>query len=123
MLQRASWLVASVASLALLGCTPAPSTPAPGAGTQIVITASEFAFAPTQIEVKAGQKVTLVLDNSKAAVEHDFTVSALNVHLYAAATKKDFKEYTFDKPGTYETTCTLPGHHDSGMHGTLVVTN
>jgi len=97
------------------GKAPAPAA---AAGPVLEVVGAEFSFAPTALKASAG-KTTIRLVN-KGVVEHDFTIDALKVKINAQAGKT--AEATVDlKPGTYKATCTVPGHLQSGMAGTLTV--
>ena len=84
------------------------------------ITAKSFAFDPNAISVKAGDKETIVLHVKD--LSHDFTVNELNIHIHGGAGDTVKQTVTFDKPGTYEFYCSVAGHREAGMHGTLTVT-
>jgi nitrite reductase (NO-forming) len=111
---------------------PKPSATTPGSSNQptlaaasslptnISITASEFKFSPTNIQVPVGQKVTLTLQNT-GVVEHDVTVSSAGFSLQARAGQTTTGDFTFDKPGVFDFFCSIPGHKDAGMKGTLTV--
>jgi nitrite reductase (NO-forming) len=88
--------------------------------TDVTLTASEFKFSPTRLQLPSGKKVSITLQNT-GTVEHDLTVDALGVKLFAPAGKSATGEFTLDKPGTYDFYCSIPGHKDAGMHGTLSV--
>ncbi|MCS7234489.1 MAG: cupredoxin domain-containing protein [Armatimonadetes bacterium] len=79
----------------------------------------EFKFEPAQLEVRAG-RVELVLRN-EGLIPHDLAIPALGVKTEYIAAKKA-KVLVLDlKPGTYSFECTVGGHKQAGMHGTLVV--
>ncbi len=88
---------------------------------EIRINSTEFSYKPDYIKVKEGQAVTLTLDNSQGAIEHDFIIKELGVHLHAKAGQKTSHTLVFKQPGDFKFDCTLPGHHDSGMSGKLTV--
>lgn len=104
-------------------------------GETIRVEASEFAFSPKTIEVTAGQPVTVEFVN-KGSTEHDFEVEDMPVemdhgsehggggsmvHAHAAAGKSATITFTPSTPGTYEFICTIAGHKDAGMVGSVVV--
>ncbi len=92
----------------------------PGAAvTQQTITATEFAFSPKSIQVPLGQKITLTLEN-KGSIEHDLSIDALGVKLVAKPGQSVSGSFTADKAGTYDIICSVPGHKEAGMKGTLV---
>ena len=43
------------------------------------------------------------------------------LHMAAAGGQSATLEFTPSKPGTYEFWCTVSGHKEAGMNGTLVV--
>jgi plastocyanin len=88
---------------------------------EVRIVSTEFNYAPAKVWVMAGRAVTLVLDNSGAETEHGLFVPALGVRLEAWAGGIARKTFVFEKPGEYEFICDLPGHHEAGMKGTLIV--
>jgi plastocyanin len=103
---------------------PLAAVDAPPEAT-IVVTASEFAFEPSTIELRAGVPTRIELDNRGALVEHSLLVHAPSggdwIHLHAAPKGTDAGTYRIDTPGSYEVLCTIPGHTESGMVGKLVV--
>jgi plastocyanin len=82
----------------------------------ITLEAREFAFAPDDVTVDAGE-VEVTLDN-KGVVEHDFTIDEADVQVYADATESTTETVTIDE-GTYTFYCSIPGHREAGMEGTL----
>jgi nitrite reductase (NO-forming) len=122
-------LLISVALMVSEGCavkqsstTDAKSTAATQAKpTEIKITSTEFNYNPAQIKVKEGQAVTFTLDNRQGAIEHNFVIKELGVHLAAKAGQVTSQNLVCKQPGEYDFKCTLPGHHDSGMSGKLTV--
>ncbi|MGZ8191845.1 MAG: copper-containing nitrite reductase [Methylococcaceae bacterium] len=89
--------------------------------TEIKIISTEFNYNPTRLKVKEGQAVTFTLDNRQGALEHDFVIKELGVHLAAKAGQVTSQNLICKHPGEYDFKCTLPGHHDSGMSGKLTV--
>ena len=85
------------------------------------IVATEFRFSPATVLVVAGRVVTLILDNRGAETEHGLFVPGLGIRLQAQAGEIARKNTVFVKPGKYEFICDLPGHHEAGMAGTLIV--
>lgn len=112
---------------------PAPSQQASSAGStaatasgsiELVATdeAGQFRFSPDRIEVAPGQQVTLRVVN-RGASAHDFAVPVLGVETGQIDPGQE-KTITFtapSNPGEYRFVCTVPGHEQLGMHGTLVV--
>ncbi len=102
--------------------TARPATVAAPASmpTSVFITATEFEFSPNSIQVQAGQKVSLTLQNT-GGVEHDVTIPSLGFSLLARAGQTVTGEFGSDKPGVVDFFCAVPGHRDAGMKGTLTV--
>ncbi len=99
---------------------PVAATGPSNVSTNVAIAASEFKFTPSTIQVPAGQKVTFTLDN-RGVVEHDMTVQAVGFSVLAKPGQVATGEFTFDKPGVFDFICSIPGHKDAGMKGTLNV--
>lgn len=131
-------------ALALSACSG--SGPSAAAGPRnITVKASNLKFQPETIEVVAGQTVTLVFDNQDS-VDHDFSVLEIPLvsaaptqaamaghdmgdmgglepalHVAAQMGERATLEFTPTKPGRYEFFCTVPGHKEAGMKGTVIV--
>ena len=127
-----------------LSLAAACSSPLGGAPAMALpVEAMEFAFTPATLEVTAGQPVALTLTNS-GTLEHDFSILEFpiegaagtdggmdhdmgemaeqpDLHAAAGAGQSATLEFTPSKPGTYEFYCTVAGHKEAGMVGTLVV--
>ena len=137
---RLSLAFATIIALAACGATSsAPSTP-----QSVAVTAKEFGFAPAQLTVTAGQLVELTFQNT-GAVEHDWSVREIDLtgnptvtgetggghmidmhdapklHVAAGPGTQGKLTFTPSKAGTYEFFCTVAGHKQAGMVGTLTV--
>jgi uncharacterized cupredoxin-like copper-binding protein len=107
--------------------------------TKWVIQSDDFVFSPNQLTVEAGEKVTLVLDNVDN-IEHDFEIIGLDakdvenanqhhhnqaenkIHLHAQPGAKQKISFIPTRTGTYQYICTIPGHKERGMIGSIHVT-
>jgi len=108
---------------------------------QITIEANEFKFSPATIEVSKDKPVKLLMQN-KGTVEHDWAImkipmmgmkesgeaghamggaSTPELHMSAMTGKTATVEFTPTQAGTYQIACTVAGHKEAGMVGTLVV--
>jgi uncharacterized cupredoxin-like copper-binding protein len=101
--------------------TPSASA---GAGTAIAADPSgQLKFDTTALSAKSG-KVTFTFTNS-SAVPHNFTIqqgtggSVVGATPTFAGGKKTLSVKL--KPGTYTFYCSVPGHRQAGMQGTLTV--
>lgn len=90
----------------------------PGAPT-VTVTATEFAFSPTEITLaSSGANLTLV---NKGDLPHDLTIPALGVRVVAAAGQTTTVALRGLPTGRYPAYCSIPGHADAGMRMTVVV--
>ena len=97
----------------------ATSAAAPSAsGVVLNLTGTEYAFAPAALKASAG-RTTFRFTNG-GAVDHDFSIDSLHIHLTVHPGKTGEATVTL-KPGTYPFYCALPGHRQSGMQGSLTV--
>lgn len=87
---------------------------------EIQTATTEFAYAPKAWEIPSGKPIKIVLKN-KGTVEHDFTIDALRLKVTVAAGKDAEKSFAAIAPGTYEVHCSVAGHKEAGMTGTLTV--
>jgi plastocyanin len=106
--------------------TPAPpSSPSPSAATSALKLAADpggqLSYDTKQLSAKAG-KVTITFANS-APLEHDVTIAEGSTVLGATPIfQGGSKTLTLSlKPGTYTFYCSVPGHRQAGMEGTLSV--
>lgn len=143
-------LLLATFALAACGGSQVAAEPAADADNQeVTVEAVDLAFTPATVEVAAGQPVKLTLQNN-GALEHDFSIMEIEVetvheeagehsggeheqggehvmtihpelHLAAAAGTVGTLEFTVSQAGTYEFFCSVAGHKEAGMVGTLVV--
>jgi plastocyanin len=100
----------------------APAAPTGGALTLSADASGALKFNTTTLTAKAG-KVTVDFTNS-SPLSHNVTIAAStgavlgNTPTFQGGTKS----LTLNlKPGTYTFYCSVPGHRQAGMQGTLVV--
>jgi plastocyanin len=103
--------------------TPAPPS-SPAASTSLTLAANpegQLSYNTKQLSAKAG-KVTITMTNM-APEEHNVTVAQGSTVLGATPTfQGGSKTLTLNlKPGTYTFYCSVPGHRQGGMEGTLTV--
>jgi uncharacterized cupredoxin-like copper-binding protein len=141
-LRLAVLAVPAAAALLVAGCgssdNESAASPNHAAANAVTIKATEYAFAPSAVTVKAG-KVKLTLDN-EGKIEHEVVLlkggqaagslkvkggrvsedtSVGEVSETAAGAKKSV---TLDlQPGRYVLVCNIAGHYQGGMFGTLTV--
>lgn len=127
---RLSTFLVTLACAALVGCgggsgSAGASKPAAGgAGGEIAVKALDtLKFDPTTITVKAGAPAKIGLANT-GALEHNLVIDNLDgkkFELVAAPGKTNSAELPATKAGRYEFHCSIAGHTEAGMKGTLVV--
>ena len=113
-------LLGSIRGFPGLSRAKATGGTAAGAPSSLDLSASEFKFSASDLKIDGAGQLTVTLQN-KGVVEHDFSIEG--VPGKAAAKPGETGKGTFNiaKPGTYTFFCSLPGHKDAGMVGTLTV--
>ena len=116
---------------------------------EITVTAKDLSFTPTELKAQLNQPVRLTFVNA-GAIEHDWSVTDLPVTNFKVVSKPDtlsahisdqlsqsaakgiayagaaagqqmVVEFTPTKAGDFMMMCTIPGHADAGMHGTVEI--
>ena len=123
-------LVLSAVMLAACGATAGGTARATGGGGAAggsqrgtVKSTDQMRFEPATLTVHANSPVSLTLDNSGAALIHDFTIDSQGgqrVHIVAQPNSRGNGQFTLPA-GTYQFYCGQPGHREAGMVGTLTV--
>ena len=104
---------------------PAPKPEAaakgPGGTLQLAASPTDLAFDKTSLTSKPG-KVTMDFDNP-AALEHNVAIEQEGEEIATSATLAEGKTSVSADlaPGSYTYLCTIPGHAEAGMEGTLTV--
>lgn len=117
---------------------------ASGTAQTVTIDARDLLFDPPELHLKAGAPVVLELVNDGALL-HDITIEGINVTddvveppaehhqghsmtmmkpatVHLAAESGESVSATFTpRAGTFEFYCSVAGHREAGMHGTIVV--
>lgn len=109
--------------IGLVPCgTPNPMGETQGAAqnTAITIEMVDIAFNPNAITIPANTDVTITLPNNGVAL-HNFNIDALGIKTEDVASGGS-TTVTINAPaGTYEYYCSIPGHREAGMTGTITV--
>lgn len=88
---------------------------------QISISAKEFAFSQSTINITKGEKVAIVFTND-GTFSHNFTIADLGLATKTIAPgESDTLIFTPSQSGSFGYACTVDSHKDRGMSGTLVV--
>lgn len=117
-------IVVAVTVLALGGCGGGDG----GGGdlsTDIEVTGTDaLEFEPDDFEVPAGEEVTVEL-TADSGVEHDVTIEGVDgedLEVVAAdAGETATGTFTIDEADSYTFYCSVPGHREAGMEGSLEV--
>ena len=108
-----------------------------GPTTNLKVNMTDFMYNPADYSVPAGETIRLELINN-GAVEHNFVImkfgtivgddfeaeDEVNVYWEARLGPGESETFTFtapSEPGEYQIVCSVKGHYQAGMVGSLVV--
>ncbi|HMA34611.1 MAG TPA: plastocyanin/azurin family copper-binding protein [Chloroflexia bacterium] len=119
-------LVAACGDVATPTTSVPPTTAAstggnPGASDATSVTLNEWSIQPAAINVAAGHQKFSVTNSGKFA--HNFTIMVGNQTMQTALLKAG-ESATLETDlaaGTWTTLCSIPGHKEKGMAGTVTV--
>ena len=135
----------AVAGIALVACGNDDDADAGEVNEITIVVSDSLAFEPAEIRIRANERYRLVLDNGESTMLHDFSVMHMPVHdvheegathgahgmhggphgaalhMAAEAGHMAMVEFTPTEPGEYRFVCTVPGHEQGGMVGTIIV--
>lgn len=124
-------IIALLAALCLMLAACGPSTAELSAGM------TDFEFTPASWMVPGGAEVTLTLSNN-GTVDHNWVLMAQGYTAEAPFDERDQENVYFEttvepgqtetvtftapeSPGPYQVVCSIAGHLEAGMEGTLTV--
>ncbi len=93
-----------------------------GGGSTITVTEKEFSITPNKVNAPAGT-ITFNIKNT-GAVAHDIAVMVNGTEQASPLVqpgKSETWSVTISDPGTYDMYCSVPGHKEAGMNGSLTV--
>jgi plastocyanin len=98
-----------------------PKSESPGGTLKLAADPAAIAFDTTSLESKPG-KVTIDFSNP-SSLEHDVAIEQNGKQIAVSQTIAQGSTSVSAElePGTYTFLCTVPGHAEAGMEGTLVV--
>lgn len=100
---------------------PARGVLPPIAGARTIeIVATDFAYDPSEITLKAGETVNIRLVN-RGTLVHDLMLPGFRMHLLAAPGQSITSGIRASRPGEYVFFCGVPGHREAGMIGKIIV--
>jgi uncharacterized cupredoxin-like copper-binding protein len=108
------------------GATVQPSTtPGPGPNeaapaTVVTIEAREFGFSPAAMTIPASGATRIVVKDAGQIV-HNLTIDALGVQIVVPPGGSSEVTLVDPAPGVYQFYCSVSGHREAGMVGTITV--
>ena len=85
----------------------------------VEVRATSYAFEPAQLRVRAGEEIQIALTAEDTM--HDLAIEGRPNVVGAIPGMIGSGFFKFDRPGTYAVYCSIDGHREAGMTGTLVV--
>lgn len=129
------FIILTVIFLVALAVAAVPLRPLDDEAGHVIVASDSLAFDVAEIEVEEGREVEIILDNSQGSTTHTFTIEAMPVdgvhpesdesdfvvHIVVEGGEETSVTFTPTEAGSYRYFCSVPGHADAGMVGTLVV--
>jgi len=131
LLRAPRWFATALGTLAGLGLgailvAAIPSdTAAAGVSAETLAQLPALAAMPNrfdraQLRARVGETVALRIENRDEAA-HRFEIDELHVHVSLPAGTSSLALFRPSTPGSYTFYCSIPGHREAGMVGTLIV--
>ncbi len=108
-----------IAALAVAGDGGSSAEPVESGPVELALT--EFALSPATITVPKGGSIAV--SNNGTMVHNVAVIDTAVKSTDLAAGESDTLDVSSLDPGQYEIFCSIPGHKDSGMTGTLIITD
>ncbi len=101
--------------------TPETELSAQQSVREIEIIATDYAFAPSSLALKAGERIRVNFRNDGKAI-HDWVIEGAGIgSQIIKGGANEAVEFTVPASGNYTYFCSVPGHRERGMVGTLKV--
>jgi uncharacterized cupredoxin-like copper-binding protein len=134
--------VVLVAMVAVLACGGDADDDEASVDREVVVrTDDTLRFEPDEVRVRVGERVRLVADNREGLQLHDFSVERIaagevevegadhahgdtsdyDLHVAAEAGERGVLVFVAQEPGEYQFFCSVVGHAEAGMTGTIIV--
>jgi len=84
------------------------------------VAAQNLKFDQAELHAKVGETIALRLDN-RDNLPHSFDIDAFDLHVPLPASQSGAAVFKPSQAGSYTFYCSLPGHREAGMVGTLIV--
>lgn len=95
------------------------ASPVAEGARHVAVSGRSFEFEPDEITVQAGEDIAIVLSSEDSL--HDFTIDVLEAHVAAEEGATSVGGFRAEEPGRHTYYCSVAGHREAGMEGTLVV--
>ncbi|CAN5820002.1 hypothetical protein BH20CHL3_BH20CHL3_05260 [soil metagenome] len=99
--------------------TPAESDDA-AASDGVAVSTIDMGFEPNELSISSGTDVTVTITN-EGVLQHDFVIDELGVDTELLDGGASAEVTINAEPGTYTFYCSVAGHRQAGMEGTLTV--
>jgi plastocyanin len=83
------------------------------------VQARNFEFSPDRLQAGAGEEIALRLHSEDSS--HNLAIDGLGTVADVSGGETTTARLRIDEPGKYTYFCTVPGHRDGGMEGTITV--
>ncbi len=100
--------------------TPANGAPEPPAAETIDVALGDIYIQPNTISVAAGVDLTLHVHN-EGVIDHDLVIDGIGETPILTSGQMADLELGALEPGGYTMYCSVPGHREGGMEGTLTI--
>jgi plastocyanin len=97
-----------------------PRSASEACGATLTIEAADLWFRPAEVTLASSGSSTIRLENNGRVV-HNLTVDELGLQIVVTARSSGEAVLVDPSPGTYEFYCSVSGHREAGMVGTLTV--
>lgn len=88
---------------------------------EIIVSGKDYSFTPQTFTLKSGERVRLNFKN-QGVVVHNLVVEGEGISTQTISPgQEDTVEFTTPEAGEYTIFCSVPGHRERGMIGTLTV--
>ena len=91
-----------------------------GGATEAAVDAFDLGFEPTELTIAADTDVTITFTNT-GFIPHDFVIEDTDFATQQLQNEQEEDLVVNLAPGEYTFYCSVPGHRESGMEGTITV--
>ena len=114
------WWDGHMSGMPMMGWTGGNTAPLIPGAEEVIVELDEFVFIPVEVTLEAGTESNLTAVNEGSLV-HDLTIPSLGVRIVVPPGGRASAGLRGLASGSYPFLCTVPGHAEAGMTGTLIV--